>query len=153
MQSPFTSLKRYLPKSLFGRALLILVLPILLLQGVVAVGHGDGDVADEARHALVVVVPEVLRLVGELVVVAVAAGAEEGDGDPVPGVHVVVAPAIALLGVTGRVVGEVELERLLLCLVGGIDDVAQLGGDKKDESALETVSRIKFSVKVDSTIR
>ncbi|MEM9763372.1 MAG: ATP-binding protein [Pseudomonadota bacterium] len=35
MQAPAARLKRYLPRSLFGRALLILVLPIVLLQGVV----------------------------------------------------------------------------------------------------------------------
>ncbi len=36
MQSPFVFLKRYMPRSLFGRAVLILVLPIMALQGVVA---------------------------------------------------------------------------------------------------------------------
>lgn len=36
MQSPLAVLKRYMPRSLFGRALLILVLPIVLLQVVVA---------------------------------------------------------------------------------------------------------------------
>ena len=36
MQSAFAVLKRYMPKSLFGRALLILVLPIVLLQVVAA---------------------------------------------------------------------------------------------------------------------
>ncbi|MEM6680454.1 MAG: ATP-binding protein, partial [Pseudomonadota bacterium] len=36
MQSRRPRLKRYLPRSLFGRAFLILVLPVLLLQGVVA---------------------------------------------------------------------------------------------------------------------
>ncbi|MEO1720820.1 MAG: ATP-binding protein [Pseudomonadota bacterium] len=35
MQAPGPRLKRYLPRSLFGRALMILVLPILFLQGVV----------------------------------------------------------------------------------------------------------------------
>ncbi len=36
MQAPSAAIKRYLPKSLFWRAVLILVIPILLLQGVVA---------------------------------------------------------------------------------------------------------------------
>ena len=36
MQGIRKFLKRYLPKTLFGRALLILLLPILLLQAVVA---------------------------------------------------------------------------------------------------------------------
>ena len=58
-----TFLKRYLPKSLFGRALLILVLPIVLLQAVVASvfiqRHYDGvsaqmagSIAREINYAL-----------------------------------------------------------------------------------------------------
>ncbi|MEM7743063.1 MAG: ATP-binding protein [Pseudomonadota bacterium] len=52
MQSVPPLLKRYLPKSLFGRALLILVLPMLLLQVVVALvfiqRHYDGVTAQMA---------------------------------------------------------------------------------------------------------
>ena len=63
MQSPLASLKRYLPRGLFGRALLILVLPIVILQGVVAVvfiqRHYDsvteqmaGSIASELNYAI-----------------------------------------------------------------------------------------------------
>ena len=52
MQSFGLLLKRYLPKSLFGRALLILVLPMVLLQLVVALvfiqRHYDGVTAQMA---------------------------------------------------------------------------------------------------------
>ncbi|MEM0990524.1 MAG: ATP-binding protein [Pseudomonadota bacterium] len=52
MQSQDLLLKRYLPKSLFGRALLILVLPVLLLQVIVALvfiqRHYDGVTAQMA---------------------------------------------------------------------------------------------------------
>lgn len=52
MQSAAALLKRYLPKSLFGRALLILVLPMLILQIVVALvfiqRHYDGVTAQMA---------------------------------------------------------------------------------------------------------
>jgi len=41
-----TRLRNYMPRSLFGRALLILLLPIVALQGIVAAGfiqrHFDG---------------------------------------------------------------------------------------------------------------
>ena len=53
MQSAEVLLKRYLPKSLFGRALLILLLPMVLLQAVVALvfiqRHYDGVTAQMAR--------------------------------------------------------------------------------------------------------
>ena len=63
MRSPGVLLKRYLPKSLFGRALMILVLPIVLLQVVVAFvfiqRHYDGvtaqmasSVASELNYAI-----------------------------------------------------------------------------------------------------
>ncbi|MEM6663333.1 MAG: ATP-binding protein [Pseudomonadota bacterium] len=52
MQALDVHLKRYLPKSLFGRALMILVLPILLLQVIVALvfiqRHYDGVTAQMA---------------------------------------------------------------------------------------------------------
>ncbi len=52
MNTLAANLKRYLPKSLFGRALLILVLPIILLQAVVAFlfiqRHYDGVTAQMA---------------------------------------------------------------------------------------------------------
>ena len=52
MNTLAVNLKRYLPKSLFGRALLILVLPIIILQAVVALvfiqRHYDGVTAQMA---------------------------------------------------------------------------------------------------------
>jgi len=52
MQSPVRLLKRYLPTGLFGRALMILVLPMLLLQVIVALvfiqRHYDGVTAQMA---------------------------------------------------------------------------------------------------------
>ncbi|MEO0820517.1 MAG: ATP-binding protein [Pseudomonadota bacterium] len=65
--SPHKSgLKRFLPRSLFGRALLILVLPIVVLQGVVASvlmkRHYDGvteQMADVVAHELEYLVGEI----------------------------------------------------------------------------------------------
>ena len=52
MNTLAVNLKRYMPKSLFGRALMILVLPIIILQAVVALvfiqRHYDGVTAQMA---------------------------------------------------------------------------------------------------------
>ena len=63
MQSPLAVLKRYMPRSLFGRSLLILVLPIVALQVVVALvfiqrhydsvtGQMAGSIARELNFAI-----------------------------------------------------------------------------------------------------
>ncbi len=114
MQSPFVFLKRYMPRSLFGRAVLILVLPIMALQGVVALvfiqRHYDsvteqmaGSIARELNFAI--------SAVDEAPDVAMARRALARMSGPLgfelvldEGAEVEPATRIALFDVTGGVV-------------------------------------------------
>src|SRR6185437_3495700 len=62
-----------------------------------------------------------------LMVVAVTARRKERDRDAGACVHVVIAAAVELLRVAGRVELIIERERLLASLVHGLDQVAELG--------------------------
>jgi hypothetical protein len=66
----------------------------------------------ELRDPRELPIVDVLRLVRPLVVVPVRAGAHEDDGNPVSSIHVVVAPAVALLRMPLRVVSVVERESM-----------------------------------------
>ena len=83
--------------------------------------YEDGD----ARHLIVV---DVLRLVGQLVVVAVAAGREKDDRNAVARILVVVAAAVVLRGMSVRVELVVEMKRRGFRLGDRLDQVAELRG-------------------------
>ena len=87
----------------------------------------DGDVEDQLIDACHVLVADVLRLVGHLMVVRVATGGEEDDRNVVPGVVRVVAAAVDVLRMPIGIHAVVELERHLFGLVYRFGDVAELG--------------------------
>ncbi len=94
----------------------------------VEVRYRLGDPVHQPRHIPQLLVIDVLRLVGQLVVVLVAAGAEEDDRDTVTRVHPVIAAAIVVLGMAVGVVLVVEHEAVTARGVHLFDQVAQLGG-------------------------
>ena len=79
-------------------------------------------------------------LVGELVVVQVAAGGEERHRDPEPGVHVVVAAAVGVARVAVGVPRVVEAEAVLALRVDPLDQVAQLGREPARADELEVAA-------------
>src|SRR6202008_3222134 len=88
-----------------------------------------GHVAHEGAHPRAVLVVDVLRLGGHLVVVHGVAEGEVGDGDAVARVHVVVAAAVAVERVPRRVEGVVDAHGVGALRVERVDQVAQRGGE------------------------
>ena len=84
-----------------------------------------GDVLRYANHAIVV---DILRLVGNLVVVSVPARREEDDRDAVTRVLLVVATAIDVRGMTVGVHGVIECQRVFLGAVHRFREITQLRG-------------------------
>src|SRR5690242_19032824 len=72
------------------------------LHAVIEVGHTGRHVVNQLVHARHVLVLDVLRLVGDLVVVGVAAGGEEDDGNAIARVVRVVAATIDVLRMAVR---------------------------------------------------
>src|ERR1700742_5192324 len=62
---PFRALRRILPRGLFGRSLLIIVLPIVLLQGVVTYVFFERDLADTTQRMAVDVAADVAMTIAQ----------------------------------------------------------------------------------------
>src|SRR5690242_14583975 len=113
----------------------------------VAVGDAKRYVTNERRDTRQMVVVDVLRLVGHLVVVAMPAGGEERDRDAVSRVLVVVAAAVVLLRVAVGVELVVESERFRLRLVYRLDEVPQLRRQAPRSDQLEIARATTFDVR------
>src|SRR5258705_315154 len=85
----------------------------------IEIRHRHRHVVHELGDVRQLVVVDVLRLVGHLMVVPVTAGREKRDRNAVARVHVMIAAAVVLLRVTRGVVLVVERERLAPRLVHG----------------------------------
>src|SRR5205085_9863288 len=83
-----------------------------------------GDQIGDPRHVLVV---DVFRLVGHLVVVGVQAGGKERDGDSVAGVLIVVRATVNVGRMPVRIDRVVEHQAVALRRVDPLHQIAQLG--------------------------
>src|SRR5215218_6848887 len=111
-------------RRLLDAAALRVRLRLIDRHAVVEVGDPERRVAHERGHLGHATVVDVLRLVGHLMVVRVAASGEEHHWDAVAGVLIVVAAAVDVLRVAVGVDGVVEVERELVGLVAVLDPVA-----------------------------
>ena len=103
------------------------------------IGHVHRQVGDEPGHPGVMRIVDVLRFVGHLVVVRVAAGGEEGDRDAITGILVVVAAAVDVRRMAVGVEGVVEHQAVPAALVHRLHHVAQLGRDAARTDDLDVV--------------
>src|SRR5881394_45088 len=96
-------------------------------DSVIEIRHRYRHVVHELCDVGQLVVVDVLRFVGHLMVVPVTSGREKLDRNAVARVHVVIAAAVVLLRVAGGIVLVVERERLASGLVDSLDEIAELG--------------------------
>src|SRR5688572_11205074 len=97
------------------------------------------DVGHETGHFSEVRIGDVLRLVRQLVIVAVPRGRKERDRNSVASVLVVIAPAVDALRVPVRVEAVVEDEAMVSALVHRLDDVPKLRGKPSAPDELKEV--------------
>jgi hypothetical protein len=85
------------------------------------------DISNESRNASKVRVVDVLRLVGELMVVDVTASAQERNWDSVPRVLVMITAAVVLLGMTGSIERVIELQAVPVVDVHPLEEITKFG--------------------------
>src|SRR5437764_1317543 len=104
---------------------------------VVGVADEHRRIEDHLRQPCVVGIIDVLRLVGHLVVVLVLATRQRNAGNAVACVAVVIRAAVILLGMSGRVVLDVEHERRGLLCIRCFDPIAKLFRQAAQSNDLE----------------
>src|SRR5690349_8635840 len=106
-------------------------------RAMVQVRDSVGYVVNELRHARELVVVDVLRLVRELMIVAMPTRGEEDDRNSVARILVVIAAAVVLLRMSVGVVLIVEPERRLLRLPHALHQIAELRGETMRSDQLQ----------------
>src|SRR5688500_4960570 len=97
------------------------------LQPVIEVGNRQRGLVDELRDDRHVRVFEVMRFIGDLMIIRVATGRDERDRDAELRVFVVIASAVDVLWMGVRVHRIIESKSELLLLVDRLEQVTHLG--------------------------
>src|SRR4029453_13443452 len=103
----------------------------------IRIGNPKRRVVNHPAHPGEVVVVDVLRFVGDLMIVEMLSPGEDHAGDPVARVVVVIGPAVILRGMPRRVVGVAEHEWRPLGGVGRFEHIPKLGGKAASAYNLE----------------
>ena len=93
----------------------------------IEVADAQRDVVNELYDFALVLIVDVLRLVGELVVIHVQAGREESDWNAPARIVVVITPAVDPLRVTVGIERIVERQRSPLGSVDRFNEISELG--------------------------